>query len=83
MKWSVYKIEKHGAKPEMIALGYVNASNHPNALSAAWKKWPRRVDTSQVQAGFSVRAYKDDPYELGRKQASIPPISIAHENPPK
>lgn len=66
MRWSVYKV-KRGLVREMVGLGYVNADHQPAALAAAWRKWPREKDESQVQAGFAVRPYKDDSFSLGAR----------------
>lgn len=71
MRWSVYRVEQkspiHGKV--LIGLGYVNAKHQPQAVRAAWKRWPQYMDRHQVQAGFSIRPYLEDRLSLGKLTA--------------
>lgn len=68
MRWSVYKayFSKKG-KLKREPLGYVNALHSVEALERAWRRWPKKLDNTQVQRGLSVRPYANDYMELGKK----------------
>lgn len=70
MKWSVYKVIRHGRKSEVVGLGYVNADDAPRALSAAWKRWPDQTDDKQRQRGIFCEIWKLDRRALGRRPAT-------------
>ncbi len=56
--WVISRVERNKyGKRTTRQLGYVAAKHQPDAIKAAWKKWPKELDKNQTQGGFTARQH--------------------------